>query len=210
MSVTPPEIAYGGTNPPEVIQTEDFTELLFTGSQSYGFEASVSSDTAIAASKPVKEASFTVETTDGETVAIGVQGTKVAKSEFKLEGNGSLDMTVRTGSFQKNTVTGGKNSDSVSFGNQTKLKKVDADLDKGDDSVTFGKNTAFKGKSTFDLGEGGADTVKFKGKTGPESGKVVFENVDENDTFEVNKKTYTGAEIAESDQFDNIKIEFAD
>ena len=210
MSVTPPEIANGGSNPPEVIQTEDFTELLFTGSQSTGFEASVTSDTAVVASKPVKEANITVETAKGETVAIGVEGTKVAKSEFKVEGKGSLDLTVKTGSFQKNTVTGGKKSDSVSFGNQTKLKKVDADLGKGDDSVTFGKNTAFKGKSTFDLGEGGADTVKFKSKTGPESGKVVFENVDENDTFQFKKKSYTGAEIAESDKFDNIKIEFAD
>ena len=210
MSVTPPEITNGGSNPPEVIQTEDFTELLFTGSKSTGFEATVTSDTAIAASKPVKEADITINSSEGETVVLGIQATKVAKSEIKNEGNGSLDMKVRTGSFLKNTVTGGKNSDSVSFGTQTKLKKVDADLGEGDDSVTFGKNTEFKGKSTFDLGEGGADAVKFKSKTGPDSGKIVFKNVDENDTFQFKKKTFTGAEVAAKEKFDNIKIEFAD
>ena len=208
MSVNAPEITNGGSNPPEVIATEDFTELLFT-STSKGFEAEVTADspTAIVASKPVKEADVTLSAKKGETVAIGIEGTRVKKSDFTVDGKGSMDMTVKTGTFQKNTVTGGKKADSISFGNQVTVKGSEMDLGKGNDTVTFGAETKFKGKTTLDLGSKGKDVVEFKAE--PTSGKVVIDNFDKRDELIIGGETFTKEDLEDA-KFSNIKINFAD
>ena len=209
MSVNPPEIIQGGTNPPEVVSTEDFTEYLFT-QKNKGFEADFTDDSAIVGSKPIKDADVTVSTKKGETVSLGIEGTRIVKSDFAVEGRGAMDLTVKTGLFKKNTVTGGKKADSVSFGNQVKLQKTTVDLGKGDDSITFGSQTTYKGKSTVDLGKGGADVIEFKAE--PTGGKVVVENFDKNDTLTVGDKTYTYDQLTGEDapSFEGIQIKFAD
>jgi len=206
MSVNAPEITNGGTNPPEVIATEDFTELLFT-STNKGFEAEFTDSTAIVASKPVKEADVTVSTKKGETVSVGIEATRVKKSDFTVDGKGSMDMTVKTGTFQKSTVTGGKKADSISFGNQATVKGATMDMGKGDDSVTFGAETKFKGKTSIDLGKKGADVVEFKAE--PTSGKIVIDNFDKKDTLIIGGETFTFEDLQDA-KFSNIKINFAD
>ena len=207
MSVTPPEVINEGTNPPEVVQAEKFVELVFE-KQNTGYEAELKADTAIAASKPVKEASFTAVTEEGESVVVAVQTKRVAKSDFSVEGEGSLDLNVNTGTFAKNTVTGGDQADSVKFGNQATVKGTSAELGDGDDTVTFKKKVTMKGRNTIDLGEGGADTVELKGGA-PEKGKLIISNFDENDTLVLKKKTFTYEDLQET-KIDGIKIEFAD
>jgi len=187
------------------VSTEDFIELLFT-STSTGFEAEVTDSTAIVASKPVKAAEVTVKAEKGETVALGIQGTKVQKSDISVEGKGSMDLTVTTGQFKKNTVSGGKKADSVSFGSGAKINKSTFELGKGKDSITFGAQTKFQGKTTIDLGKGAKDSVEFK--TAPTKGKVEFDNVDSRDEFTIAGETYNGTEVAEN--FSNIKINFAE
>ena len=207
MSVTPPEVINEGTNPPEVVQTEDFAELVFQ-KQSVGYEAELKGDTAIAASKPVKESTFTAVTEAGETVVVAVQSKRVKQSEFSTEGEGSLELNVNTGTFAKNSITGGDQSDSVKFGNQATVKGTSADLGDGDDTVTFKKKVMIKGKNTIDLGEGGADTVELKGGA-PGKGKLVITNFDENDTLVLKKKNFTYEDLQET-KIEGMKIEFAD
>jgi len=205
MSVNSPGIIDGGSNPPEVINTGDFTELLFTSVNS-GFEAELNGPTGIVASKPIKNASVTINTERGESTSVGIQGTKVQKSEFIADGRGSLNMNVTTGQFKKNTVVGTNKADSVSFGSGAKINKSDIDLKKGKDTITFGAQTKFQGKTTVDLGKGSKDMVEFK--AAPTKGKIVFDNVDKRDRFTIDGETYTGSEVA--DNFSNIKINFAD
>ena len=207
MSVTPPEVINEGTNPPEVVPTEDFVELVFQ-KQSVGYEAELKGDTAIAASKPVKESTFTAVTEAGETVVVAVQSKRVKQSEFSTEGEGSLELNVNTGTFAKNSITGGDQSDSVKFGNQATVKGTSADLGDGDDTVTFKKKVTMKGKNTIDLGEGGADTVELKGGA-PGKGKLVITNFDENDTLVLKKKNFTYEDLQET-KIEGMKIEFAD
>ena len=207
MSVTPPEVINEGTNPPEVVQTEDFAELVFQ-KQSVGYEAELKGDTAIAASKPVKESTFTAVTEAGETVVVAVQSKRVKQSEFTTEGEGSLELNVNTGTFAKNSVTGGDQNDSVKFGNQATTKGLNADMGEGDDSVTFRKKATLKGKNTIDLGDGGADTVELKGNA-PENGKLILTNFDENDTLIVKGETFTFEDLQDT-KIPGIKIEFAD
>ena len=199
-------IINGGNRPPQVVETDEFTELLFTQTNK-GFEGDFSDDTAIVGSKPIKEADVTISTKKGETVKLGVEGTRVKKSEFTTEGKGSLDMTVKTGTFQKNTITGGKKADSISFGNQVTVKGVTMDMGKGDDSVTFGAETKFKGKTSIDLGKKGADVVEFKAE--PTSGKIVIDNFDKKDTLIIGGETFTFDDLQDA-KFSNIKINFAD
>ena len=208
MSVTPPiEKNPGQGKAPEVVQTEDFVELVFQGGNT-GYEADLSADTAIAASKPLKEATFNAVTEEGETVVVAVQSKRVKQSEFSAEGEGSFELNVNTGTFAKNSVSGTDQSDSVKFGNQATVKGSSTSLGEGDDSILFRKKVTMKGRNTIDLGEGGADTIELKGGA-PEKGKLIITNFDENDTLIVKGETFTADQL-EDTKIPGIKIEFAD
>ena len=208
MSVAPPIPSNPGEGkPPEVVQTENFVELVFEG-QNTGYEADLPGNTAIAASKPVKEATFNAVTEEGETVVVAVQSKRVKQSDFTADGEGSLELNVNTGTFAKNSITGGDQSDSVKFGNQATVKGTSADLGEGDDTVTFKKKVTMKGRNTIDLGEGGTDTVELKGGA-PKNGKLVITSFDENDTLVLKKKTLTYEDLQET-KIEGIKIEFAE
>ncbi|QNI96546.1 hypothetical protein [Synechococcus sp. RS9902] len=100
MSVQPPVIIDEGSNPPEIVTTDSFAELLFTGSASKGFEAKIiDGPTGIIASKPLKNASIKAATEKGETLEIGIEATKVEKSTFKATGKGDLNFQARTGTY---------------------------------------------------------------------------------------------------------------
>ena len=104
MSVKPPVIIEEGSNPPEVITTEDFAELLFTG-KSEGFEAKIKDGpTGIVASKPLVKADIQLATKKGKTLTFGVEATKVEKSSFDATGKGKINFQARTGTFAKTDI----------------------------------------------------------------------------------------------------------
>ena len=208
MSVAPPIPSNPGEGkPPEVVQTENFVELVFEG-QNTGYEADLPGNTAIAASKPVKKATFNAVTEEGETVVVAVQSKRVKQSDFTAEGEGSLELNVNTGTFAKNNVSGTDQADSLKFGNQATVKGTSTALGDGDDSVTFKKKVTVKGRNTIDLGEGGSDTVTLKGGA-PEKGKLIITNFDENDTLVLKREAFTFEDLKDT-KIEGIKIEFAE
>ena len=133
MSVLAPEVTNGGTNPPQVISTADFAELVFDGNAS-GAEVTFSGDTSVAGKK-ISGSTFTVES--GKSV---FQTTKLKGVDVVAESGSTLDAKVSTGVVKSTKFTG---SD-------------------GDDTVKFGGKTTIKGKVKLDLGEG-ANTTEIKG-----------------------------------------------
>ena len=133
MSVLAPEITSGGTNPPEVISTADFTELLFDGKSS---DAAVTfnGDTVVAGTKII-DSTFTVDS--GKTT---FQTTKLKGGEVVAESDSTLNAKVKTGVVKGFKFTGND----------------------GDDTIKFGGKTTIKGKVKVDLGEG-ANTTVIKG-----------------------------------------------
>ena len=130
MSVLAPEITSGGTNPPEVISTADFTELLFDGK---------SSDAAV--------------TFNGDTV---VEGTKIIDSTFTVDSGKSVFQTTKIKDVEVVAESGSTLNAKVSTGVVKSTKFTGND---GDDTVKFGGKTTIKGKVKVDLGEGANTTV---------------------------------------------------
>ena len=130
MSVLAPEITSGGTNPPEVVSTADFTELLFDGKSS---DAAVTfnGDTVVEGTKII-DSTFTVDS--GKSV---FQTTKLKGGEVVAESDATLNAKVKTGVVKGTNFTGND----------------------GDDTVKFGGKTTIKGKVKVDLGEGANTTV---------------------------------------------------
>ena len=213
MSVQPPVIIEEGSNPPEIVTTDSFAELLFTGSASKGFEAKiVDGPTGIVAAKPLKNASIKAATEKGETLQVGIEATKVEKSTFKATGKGDLNFQARTGTFIDTKIKGTKGSDSIKFGSKTKLNGVDIVAGKGSDTVTFGGNTKSKfkgGDSTIDLGKGGKDVVEFTNFKAFKKGGLTIENFDKKDKLIINDQKF-GYNKLQKEDFKGIEIDFAD
>ena len=215
MSVKPPVIINEGSNPPEIVTTEDFAELLFTGGKSVGFEAKIKDGpTGIVAGKPLVKADIQVATKKGKTLTLGVEATKVEKSSFDATGKGKLNFQARTGTFVKTDISGTNKSDSIKFGSKTKLKgSANIDTNKGSDTVTFAASTKnkFKGAEVVvELGEGGKDVIEFKSfKNKIKNGKVIIEDFDKKDTLKVNGKSYNYDQLQDKN-FKGIEIDFAD
>ena len=186
MSVKPPVIIEEGSNPPEVITTDEFAELLFTGGKSVGFEAKIKDGPTEISAKSLVKADIEAATKNGKTLTIGVEATKVEKSSFDGTGKGKLDFQAGKGTFIKTNISGTNKNDSIKFGSKTKLKDVDINTGKGSDTVTFAGNSKnkFKGGDTFvDLGKGGKDVVEFTKFKNIKNGTVIIENFDKKDTL---------------------------
>ena len=215
MSVKPPVIINEGSNPPAVVTTEDFAELLFTGSKSVGFEAKIKDGpTGIVAAKPLQKADIEIATKKGKTLTLGVEATKVEKSSFDATGKGKLNFQARTGTFVKTDLSGTNKNDSIKFGSKTKLKgSMNIDTNKGADTVTFAGNSKskFKGAEVVvELGKGGKDVVEFKSfKNKINKGSITIEDFDKKDILKVNGKTYDYNKLQDK-SFKGIEIDFAD
>ena len=211
MSVTPPEIISEGTSKPEVVSTENFTELLFNEASSGG-SFKVSSDTAIASKSgaTVDGHTFTATPSAGEQVKLAVTSTKVKSSTFAVEGEGAMKLQSKNSKLIKSTITGGDDADSVKFKGTAVVKESTTSLGAGDDSIVYGKKVKLKGEHTIDLGEGGADTVRFKGGLNQIKGEVTITNFDENDTLIVKGEGKFGMDDLKDTNLEGIKIEFAD
>ena len=215
MSVNPPVIIEEGSNPPAIITTEDFAELLFTGKKSVGFEAKIKDGpTGIVAGKTIAKADIDAVTKKGKTLTIGVEATKVEKSSFEATGKGKLDFQAKTGTFVKTNISGTKQSDSIKFGGKTKLNgSMNIDTNKGSDTVTFAGNTKNKFKGVdlvVELGKGGKDVVEFKSfKNKINKGNVLIEDFDKKDKLKINNKTFNYDQLQDK-SFKGIEIDFAD
>ena len=207
MSVTSPVVSEGLT-PPSVVTTDELTTIVFGDGPSNGFQAEIEDKTVITSTEaPLKKAEVTVNAQKGETVELTVEATEVKKTDITVDGRGALDLTVNAEKLKKSTVSGKAKDDSISFGD-ARLRKVEVDLGKGDDTVTFGEGASFRGRNFVDLGKGGADVVEFEGEE-PSKGKIIINNFDENDKLIIGGETFTKDDI-EDDTFSNIKINFAD
>ena len=213
MSVKPPVIIEEGSNPPAVITTEDFAELLFT-SKSVGFEAKIKDGPTEISAKTLSKADIEAVTKNKKTLTIGVEATKVEKSSFDATGKGKLNFQARKGTFTKTDISGTNKNDSIKFGSKTKLKgSMNIDTNKGNDTVTFAGNTKnnFKGAElVVELGKGGKDVVEFKNfKSKINKGNVIIEDFDKKDKLTINNKTYNYNQLQDKD-FKGIEIDFAD
>lgn len=212
MSVKPPVIIEEGSNPPKVITTEDFAELLFKGSKSVGFEAKIKDGPTEISAKSLVKAKVEAVTKKGKTLSVGIEATKVEKSSIDATGKGKFDFQAGKGTFTKTDISGTSKNDSIKFGSKSKLKTVDIDTGKGSDTVTFAGNTKnkFKGGDTaVDLGKGGKDVVEFTKFKNIKGGNVIIENFDKKDTLIVNKKSFDYDKLQDKD-FKGIEIDFAD
>ena len=158
MSVLAPEITSGGTNPPEVISSADFTELLFDGKAS-GAEVTLNGDTSVEAKK-ISDSTFTVDS--GKTV---FQTTKLNNVEVVAEPGSTLDAKVNKGVVKNAKFTGNDGDDTVKFGGNTKIKdKVVVDLGEGANTTIINGKIVGDGKlviKNFD----DDDTIIFNGDT---------------------------------------------
>ena len=215
MSVKPPVIIEEGSNSPAVITTEDFAELLFTGSKSVGFQAKIKDGpTEIVADKSLVKTDIDAVTKKGKTLSIGVEATKVEKSSFDATGKGKLNFQARAGTFLKTDISGTNKNDSIKFGSKTKLKGgMNIDTNKGSDTVTFAGNSKnkFKGADVVvELGKGGKDVVEFKSfKNKLNKGNVLIEDFDKKDKLKINNKTFDYNQLQDKN-FKGIEIDFSD
>ena len=212
MSVNPPVIIEEGSNPPAVITTEDFAELLFTGGKSVGFEAKIKDGPTEISAKTLVKADIQAVTKKGKSLTIDVEATKVEKSSFDATGKGKLDFQAKKGTFIKTDISGTNKNDSIKFGSKAKLKNVNIEAGKGSDTVTFAGNTKNKfkgGDSAIDLGKGGKDVVEFTKFKNIKNGSITIENFDKKDTLIVNKKSYDYDKLQDKN-FKGIEIDFAD
>ena len=115
MSVNPPVIIEEGSNPPAVITTEDFAELLFTGGKSVGFEAKIKDGPTEISAKTLVKADIEAVTKKGKSLTIDVEATKVEKSSFDASGKGKLDFQAKKGTYTKTDISGTNKNDSIKF-----------------------------------------------------------------------------------------------
>ena len=200
IEITLPE---GSEDKIEIVELEVGTELAIT-SPVKEVEVTVSGDSVLVG-KPVVDSTVTVDAASNkETVELVLKTNSFKKSDIVVEkGAASIDVTV--GTFKKSTVTTGKKSDSVTFGNQTTVNKATFDLGKGSDTVTFKSGTKFQGKSTIDLGKGGADSVIIEG----DAKKLTVDNFNRKDSISVAGETFDYKDIKNGAEVPGVKVNLA-
>ena len=93
----------------------------------------------------------------------------------------------------------------VTFGNQTTVNKATVELGKGSDTVTFKSGTKFKGKTTIDLGKGGADSVIIEG----DAKKLTVDNFSRKDSISVAGETFDYKDIKNGADVPGVKVNLA-
>ena len=163
----------------------------------------VSGDTGFAGNT-VSKSKVNVETQKGETTTIAVSAT-FKQTNIENEGQGSLKVNVVGSAFKKGTITGGKQSDQVSFDGNSSIQKAKLNLGKGNDSVIFNKGATLKGKTTCDLGKGGKDAVVIEDLEAL-GGKLVIKNFRKGDSITVNGKVYNYSDRKDLQKLPGIKL----
>ena len=187
----------------EIVELENGTELAIEA-QIKEVEVSVAGDSKLVG-KPVIDSTVTVEAASNkETVELVLKTNSFKKSDIVVE-KGAADINVNVGTFKKSTVATGKKSDSVTFGNQTTVKKATVELGKGSDTVTFKSGTKFKGKTTIDLGKGGADSVIIEG----DAKKLTVDNFSRKDSISVAGEMFNYKDIKLGAEVPGVKVNLA-
>ena len=187
----------------ELDETKNGTELAVNALVK-DIEVNVAGDSVLVG-KPVIDSVVTVEAASNkETVTLVLKNNSFKKSDIVVE-KGTADIKVTVGNFKKSTVTTGKKSDSVTFGNQTTVNKATVELGKGSDTVTFKSGTKFKGKTTIDLGKGGADSVILEG----DAKKLVVDNFSRKDSISVAGETFDYKDIKNGASVPGVKVKLA-
>jgi len=200
ISVVIPEDAEGKV---EVVELEAGTEVALTRPVK-DLEITVGGDSALVG-KPISQSTVTVEASSNkETVTVALQTNSFKNSNIVVE-KGAAEINVNVGTFKKSTVATGKKSDSVTFGNQTTVNKATLELGKGSDTVTFKSGTKFKGKTTIDLGKGGADSVIIEGDTK----KLTVDNFSRKDSISVAGETFDYKDIKNGADVPGVKVNLA-
>ena len=187
----------------EVVELESGTEVAIEAPVKE-VTVSVSGDSVLAG-KPVSDSTVTVEaSSNNETVTLDLDINSFKKSDVVVE-KGAAEINVNVGTFKKSTVATGKKSDSVTFGNQTTVKQATVELGKGSDTVTFKSGTKFKGKTTIDLGKGGADSVIIEG----DAKKLTVDNFNRKDSISVAGETFDYKDIKNGAEVPGVKVNLA-
>ena len=163
----------------------------------------VSGDTGFSGST-VSKSKVNVETKKGQTTTVAVNAT-FKQTTIANEGKGALKVNVVGSAFKKGKITGGKQSDQVSFDGNSSIQKAKVNLGKGNDSVTFNKGATLKGKTTLDLGQGGKDGVVIEDLKAL-GGTLVIKNFRKGDSVTVNGKVYTYSDRKALKKLDGLKI----
>ena len=193
----------GSEDSVEIVELEVGTELAITAPVKE-VEVSVAGDSVLVG-KPVIDSTVTVEAASNqETVELILKTNSFKKSDIVVE-KGAADINVTVGTFKKSTVATGKKSDSVTFGNQTTVNKATLELGKGSDTVTFKSGTTFRGKSTIDLGKGGADSVIIEG----DAKKLTVDNFSRKDSISVAGETFDYKDIKNGADVPGVKVNLA-
>jgi hypothetical protein len=154
--------------------------------------------------KTLSNSEVNVETKKGETTTVSVSST-FKQTNIQNEGKGSLQVNVVGSTFKKGKVTGGKQSDKVSFDGNSSVLKATVNLGKGNDTITFSKGSQVKGRNFVDLGKGGKDSVVIEDLNNIK-GTLIIRKFGKKDTVTVNGKVYSYSDRKALNNLDGIKI----
>ena len=163
----------------------------------------VSGDTGFSG-KTLTKSEVNVETKKGETTTVSVNST-FKQTNIQNEGKGSLQVNVVGSTFKKGKVTGGKQSDNVSFDGNSSVLKATVNLGKGNDTITFSKGSQVKGRNFVNLGKGGKDSVVIEDLNNIK-GTLIIRKFGKKDTVTVNGKVYSYSDRKALNNLDGIKI----
>ena len=193
----------------EVAVGEDGGTLVAIKQNVSGLDIEAKGDTAITG-KRVSDSEVNVVAKKGETTNIVFETTVVKNSSITNEGKGALEVNLNTGKIKNLTIDAGnkKRDDLVRVKDDVTLSKSTMDMGKGDDTVRFGKGVTFKGRSTVDLGKGGADALVIEAD-GVAPGKLIVTSFSKKDTITVGDETFTYKDIKNGAEIPGVKVELA-
>ena len=83
-------------------------------------------------------------------------------------------------------------------------------MGKGNDTIRFKKNAVFQGKTTVDLGKGGADELYVKAIDGVQGGKLQINSFTKKDELTIGKTTFDYKDLKGGSELPgNIKVDLA-
>jgi len=83
-------------------------------------------------------------------------------------------------------------------------------MGKGNDTIRFKKNAVFQGKTTVDLGKGGADELYVKAIDGVQGGKLQINSFTKKDELTIGKTTFDYKDLKGGAELPgNIKVDLA-
>lgn len=145
----------------------------------------------------------------GETAKVIFETKKTKKVDIVQEGEGSLEVSFKTGNVVGTTIKASeaKAPDSIGFGGNMTLKNNTIDTGKGADTVTFGDNVKLKGVTEIVLGKG-KDVLEFEGNV-KGKGKIVIKDFTKKDAIihDENEIKLKGLKKGDDDLPDFLELE---